>query len=183
LDDIKNIFSEIEVIYGLNQFLLKELEGKMEKWHPNAMVGGIFIRMTKVLNWYTQYVNNYNNAFSTLTRLKTTNPEFSQFLSKTENLPQCKFTDLASFLIMPVQRIPRYNLLLADLTKNTWEDHPDYADLTSATKLMVEIATHVNKKKKEADNIKQVMAIQQNLVGNKSIALPHRRLKKRRPNF
>jgi hypothetical protein len=42
-------------------------------------------------------------------------------------LPRVADKYLADFLIMPVQRIPRYSLLLKELVKVTSADHPDYA--------------------------------------------------------
>ena len=47
----------------------------------------------------------------------------SQRTQKQEILPHPK---LESYLIMPIQRIPRYNLLLEDLVMHTWPEHPDY---------------------------------------------------------
>jgi hypothetical protein len=35
-------------------------------------------------------------------------------------------------LIVPVQRIPRYVLLLEDMVKNTWENHKDLPNLQLA---------------------------------------------------
>jgi hypothetical protein len=55
-----------------------------------------------------------------------------------------KVGTLGSFLIMPVQRIPRYALLLRDLLKNTWEDHPDYENIQKALKLIESIGMDVN---------------------------------------
>ena len=43
-------------------------------------------------------------------------------------------------IIQIVQRIPRYNLLLADLLKNTDEDHPDYRNLTKSIEEMRNVA-------------------------------------------
>jgi hypothetical protein len=37
--------------------------------------------------------------------------------------------DIFAYLIMPVQRIPRYQLLLRDLLKHTEKDHNDYESL------------------------------------------------------
>lgn len=33
---------------------------------------------------------------------------------------------LESFLIMPIQRLPKYELIFKDLLKKTDSDHPDY---------------------------------------------------------
>lgn len=37
--------------------------------------------------------------------------------------------DIFAYLIMPVQRIPRYQLLLRDLLKHTEKDHNDFESL------------------------------------------------------
>ena len=37
---------------------------------------------------------------------------------------------LLSYLILPVQRIPRYNMLLRDLVKETVDSHPDAVPLS-----------------------------------------------------
>ena len=37
--------------------------------------------------------------------------------------PECANLDLMGYLITPVQRLPRYKLLLEDLLRNTPEDH------------------------------------------------------------
>ncbi|KAJ3315357.1 hypothetical protein HDV04_003750 [Boothiomyces sp. JEL0838] len=39
---------------------------------------------------------------------------------------------LQAFLVLPVQRIPRYKLLLEDLFKHTPEDHPDHENIKKA---------------------------------------------------
>jgi hypothetical protein len=51
---------------------------------------------------------------------------------------------LDSLLIAPVQRIPRYILLLRDLIKSTAVDHPDYKNLCASLALMQEVADHSN---------------------------------------
>lgn len=47
-------------------------------------------------------------------------------------------------MILPVQRIPRYTLLLQELVKKTWEDHPDHGDLIQAQQKMKSIAEYIN---------------------------------------
>ena len=66
------------------------------------------------------------------------------FLAQTQQAqPECHRLDLRSLLIMPVQRIPRYNLLLGELLKETPNTHPDHADLTTAVAAMKQVAEHV----------------------------------------
>ena len=49
------------------------------------------------------------------------------------------------YLITPVQRIPRYNLLLRDLIKQTKTDHPDYNSIQEALKHIGTVADDINK--------------------------------------
>ena len=49
-----------------------------------------------------------------------------------------------SYLIMPVQRIPRYKMLLSELLKVTGSKHHDYHDLLRALKMVEKIAEKVN---------------------------------------
>ena len=45
---------------------------------------------------------------------------------------RCHGLDLTSFLIMPVQRVPRYRMLIEEIVKQTPPDHPDMQSLATA---------------------------------------------------
>ena len=53
---------------------------------------------------YTQYLNHFDSAVATINDLRT-NRAFYEFLAKKQSTLG---NDLMSFLIMPVQRLPRY---------------------------------------------------------------------------
>lgn len=80
------------------------------------------------LKVYTAYVQNFNTSMAVIERVQK-KKEVAAYFQKCKEHPEGKSLDLASFLIMPVQRIPRYNLLLTDMMRHTWEDHPDYNNL------------------------------------------------------
>lgn len=67
----------------------------------------------------------------------------SPFGKKLRFSPTCGGKGIKDFLIMPVQRIPRYSMLLQDMVKNTWPDHADYASLSAALKTILELASYV----------------------------------------
>eukprot|EP01089_Gocevia_fonbrunei_P019349 TRINITY_DN6831_c0_g2_i1.p1 TRINITY_DN6831_c0_g2~~TRINITY_DN6831_c0_g2_i1.p1 ORF type:complete len:189 (+),score=30.88 TRINITY_DN6831_c0_g2_i1:37-603(+) len=82
---------------------------------------------------------------------------------------------LLALLIQPVQRIPRYQLLLADLHKNTPENHPDYVNLGRAVVEITRITTSVNEQMDKHENFLKLTKIQKSFVGNiKTIVTPHR---------
>lgn len=82
--------------------------------------------------------------------------------------------DIPTFLIMPIQRIPRYNLLLLDIKKHTWEEHGDYQNLVKACEGMEEVAQYLNSKKKESDNIGNMMKYGKMIVDGPTIIEPGR---------
>jgi hypothetical protein len=49
---------------------------------------------------------------------------------------------------MPIQRPPRYELLLNELLRNTDERHRDYMNIKNAGELVVEINLEVDEKKR-----------------------------------
>lgn len=54
-------------------------------------------------------------------------------------------------MITPVQRIPRYQLLLRELEKNTDKDHPEWEDIQEANKEIISVATHINERRRDQE--------------------------------
>lgn len=75
-------------------------------------VGETFKRFTPFLKVYTTYINGYSDAAKTLKEARKRNPQFEKWLKEQKKRPECKNLDLASFVVMPVQRIPRYRINL-----------------------------------------------------------------------
>lgn len=176
--EIRQIFSTVEIILATNKDLLEAplVKRVEQQWHPNQMIGDIFVRMAGILKIYTEYIQNFNEALSQIQECKKS-IVFLEFCNQA--FPKFSFSvvDLPSLLITPIQRIPRYQLLLKDLLKHTWPDHPDYGNLTKALGLITDTANYVNQKKMEAENIQKCMAIQATLSGKnlESLIDPHRR--------
>jgi hypothetical protein len=72
---------------------------------------------------------------------------------------------LDAILVVPVQRIPRYVLLLQDMLKSTPDWHPDKQQVDSALKIMKELADYINLHKKESDKLLELEAIKVKLDG------------------
>ncbi len=68
-----------------------------------------------------------------------------------------------SYLIMPVQRIPRYVLLLQDLLNNTVKEHPDYENIVGALGRVKDFANYINVSKRQTENLEKLRAIQDKL--------------------
>ena len=67
--------------------------------------------------------------------------------------------ELTAYLIMPIQRIPRYRLLLQDLLKHTPEDHPDKKNISLAADQIMAVAAHINEAIRHTENSRLLVDI------------------------
>eukprot|EP01105_Mastigella_eilhardi_P018685 TRINITY_DN4343_c0_g1_i2.p1 TRINITY_DN4343_c0_g1~~TRINITY_DN4343_c0_g1_i2.p1 ORF type:complete len:509 (+),score=121.74 TRINITY_DN4343_c0_g1_i2:848-2374(+) len=174
MDQLKVIFSEIEVIRLYNKNLLAQLQPRVLAWTPCQRMGDIFVKISPLLKVYTQYVNNFNDALAQLRALEKSSAWCSTI--KQIEVEKGGHQRLDSFLIMPVQRIPRYCMLLSSMVKKTHQDHPDYKDLCMALATMEDVGKYVNEKKREAENTYKILELQ-GLFQKKyqRLAAPHRK--------
>lgn len=116
-NDITTVFSNIESICALNCTLYGELKGLYDEGVDVLFegIGPLFERMIPFFMVYTVYCNAYDKAASKLTDLLQSRPALQRHLE----VEQCceSGMSLQSFLIMPIQRLPRYVLLLSEMVK------------------------------------------------------------------
>jgi len=78
---------------------------------------------------------------------------------------------LGDLLIIPIQRIPRYVLLLEQILKKTRKSHPDYNDLEAATQMLKDTAAEINKKKGESMKFQEIIDLQPKITNYPSAKL------------
>jgi len=157
-DKIKTIFSDVGIIHMINRDFLRELNLLFEDMsdlenNMEAKLGDLFLRRAATFKLYSNYVNNYDLAEMTMHECLRKYKPFAQFLEEVsdrlleEGLRQ---TDLASHLILPIQRLPRYSLLLADLIKHSDADPSSsgYAFIQNALLEINRITNVVNENKR-----------------------------------
>eukprot|EP01097_Dermamoeba_algensis_P003158 TRINITY_DN2265_c1_g1_i1.p1 TRINITY_DN2265_c1_g1~~TRINITY_DN2265_c1_g1_i1.p1 ORF type:complete len:1281 (-),score=302.08 TRINITY_DN2265_c1_g1_i1:129-3809(-) len=150
------IFSNLESILICNQQLLVNLEAS-----PHD-VGSVFLDMAPwVLSPYMTYINNFSLSLRTRIDLQQ-DDEWLKFLMDVEK----KAGDmLDSFLIQPVQRAPRYEMLLKDLLKKLPPRTPSMnrMTITQAYEKVKELTTTINETKRASDNLDKIIQIQLSL--------------------
>eukprot|EP01119_Soliformovum_irregulare_P019332 TRINITY_DN6092_c0_g1_i2.p1 TRINITY_DN6092_c0_g1~~TRINITY_DN6092_c0_g1_i2.p1 ORF type:complete len:594 (+),score=153.67 TRINITY_DN6092_c0_g1_i2:36-1817(+) len=170
--DVFGIFSNVEAVLKCNQVLLKALEEEMQ--NREKCLGKIFLQMAPFFKIYTQYVNNYDHSVQTLNRC-IRSAGFKSVVQKCQTSVRGRVegmdVSLVSLLLLPIQRIPRYVLLLEDLKKNTLQDHPDQKDVTLALSAVREIASYINETHRRSQNLNRVIHVQNRLVGHLVFAL------------
>ncbi|KYQ91676.1 pleckstrin (PH) domain-containing protein [Tieghemostelium lacteum] len=162
-EDVKFIFNGIDSILAINKSLLEGMIKVTENWTPYSCLGKHFSIMINFLRAYTDYVKNFDFVLQRIAQCSKDN-KFSLFIAQAEEKCQPR-ARLESMLITPVQRIPRYVLLLQDLLKHTEESHPDFKDISESLEKMKNVAMQINDTKRQSDNSLKVVEVQNKLVG------------------
>ena len=154
--DLDIIFLNITVIIKVNEAFLGELLEEEKKW-PNVNYAPILKKAaTKFKGCYTRYVNNFDKAAGTLLTIGTSDKPADKdklrYLVGSARHPDAKGRDLRSFLIQPVQRVPRYRMLLDELLNHTDEDHAERADIQEALETVITLAKSFNEDKRAAED-------------------------------
>ncbi|KAI1287567.1 Pleckstrin homology domain-containing family G member 1 [Halotydeus destructor] len=139
IQQVLNVFSNIEDVYQFNSSLLSQLE----KCQQNPVdIAHVFVNNSAGFNVYTQYCTNYSRAVSLLTDLMKKKEMAEMFRERMvtlkHNLP------LSSYLLKPVQRILKYHLLLQSLLHQMDSDTKGYEEVKKSLNAMVDIACHIN---------------------------------------
>jgi hypothetical protein len=138
-----------------------------------SMIGPLFIERAPFLKLYTSYVSQYEQAYRTLSDCFAKNPDFKRVVDEGIKLPESNGLALMDLMIMPIQRIPRYLLLLQAVFSHTPSSHPDYDNLKKAMDKVQDVASYVNKKIEETSNRHKVIEIADEL-NIPTIIEPHR---------
>lgn len=161
-DKVSTIFSNITDILQMNTLVLGDLEERTRCWGPTQCIGDVLLKLSPFFRIYTAYVSNFDRASATLEECEK-QPAFAAFLRQRLESEECKGQTLRSFLILPVQRVPRYRLLVEDLVKNTPESHPDHKQLVECLDKISEVAADINEAIRKHENRLKVLAIQQRI--------------------
>eukprot|EP00808_Paulinella_micropora_P031661 g35776.t1 len=85
-----------------------------------------------------------------------------------------RMQELPSLFIGPIQRIPRYQLLLQELLKRTPEDHPDHKMLTDSLDKVKEVAKHINETVRAGQSRQQILQLEEQFVKPPDFVAPSR---------
>ncbi|XP_072170852.1 rho guanine nucleotide exchange factor 17-like [Diadema setosum] len=183
---VEMMFYKIPEILHNHQVFLEQLEDRMKHWHSEQKIGDIInssFAQQPILDTYSEFTNNFNKAKDLISKAAT-KPAFSKFLEERakENKEKLNLNDL---IIQPIQRIPRYELLLKELIENTPDDHPDQELLQNARSTVNTLAKAINASKNEADNAiidRQIIQELAGLIdGMDDLIVPHRRFIRQYP--
>ncbi|OQR66383.1 fyve, partial [Tropilaelaps mercedesae] len=126
---ITQMFSNLKSLYKLhNDFVLPKLEERLQNWEQKPGIGDLMRELAPFLKMYTEYVKNYDTAMHLIATWYQKQPRFAAIMDYVHSLPECGKLQVSHHMLTPVQRIPRYELLLKEYLKKLPEDSPDRDD-------------------------------------------------------
>lgn len=171
-DIYMTLFGHVETLYNVNGALLDELKRNPEN------IAASFLKLAPFFKLYSVYAYDYKHAIAVLQHLQKTNPVLSSYIANQESRPEVS-TKLMSLLIAPIQRIPRYRLLLKQVISHTSTSHPEYSVLLASLREVERAADHINSLVQDHENMQRMLELQNCLYGGKPrIVMPGRRLLK-----
>ncbi|KAL9643400.1 hypothetical protein ABK040_010016 [Willaertia magna] len=173
------IFKNLNIIISINVALLKELEDSI-KDSTSSSIPVIFNQRAPAFKLYIGYINSYSVALQAVKEAMDKYPSFEKWeRQQTFQLAEEGFraANLKNLIIQPIQRLPRYLLLLKELLKYTQEGHPDFSYLQEAVNSFSSLVEYCNEKKHESDNDDKMVKLQAKLK-IKDLIQPHRKLLK-----
>ena len=151
---LKLMAANIEFLLKGHTALLDDLEGRISRWSSTTPIGDLFTSSLPLFTSYSQYCAATELALSVLNATEKASSQFFAF-----DLQSCRYhggSNFRSLVILPVQRLPRYRLLLADLVKATPKQHPDGNNLSSALSAISKVANNINSSLASIGDIKSL---------------------------
>jgi len=143
-------------------------------------IPSVFLKFSEFFRLYIPYLNGYEKSLNTFNELRK-HKKFAEWLAgevrvafKAHALAtNSSQLDLLSYMIQPVQRVPRYVLLLKELKRQTSPYHPEFGALNDALQAVQRVASVINEGQRAVENMSKLMAVQQRIIGEfETLILP-----------
>ncbi len=145
LDDEEafELFANTEELYRLNRDMYKEIRSVLGTWGGESCISSVFEAFESAPELYRVYSSNQTNALA-----------FAEQLRFELRIADNDWRLLESFLIQPIQRIPRYQMLLREVAHNTRQGHAEHESIAKAQTLLTRVGREMEKGMEEAANAK-----------------------------
>ncbi|KAK0417088.1 hypothetical protein QR680_012828 [Steinernema hermaphroditum] len=153
---VDRIFYRIPEILAHHQVLLAALSSRIECWQSDTPIGDVLLaHFTKrsMIETYEAFVDNFKYAKQAIVEARQ-KPAFEKYYMRCRRDHRNKL-DLDSLLILPIQRVPRYELILKQIVKHTPVEHRDYEKLLRVQKEVHDLALSINRQREENEQMEQ----------------------------
>jgi len=161
----KDLFLNLDKIYEFNRKVLEAFKNRMKDYdNRTTCIGDIFKQFKDMSQLYQLFVSTFDRSNLVLNKLLE-NADFAKWQEEVAMKPELHRMRISTLLIMPVQRVPRYMLLIRELISKTPESHPDYALLKDALDFVSKVGSEINEAKRHVESQEKVRELQEHLKG------------------
>lgn len=153
---VDKIFYRIPEILAHHQVLLTTLSQRIEQWHKEAILGDVLLAhfsKQSMIETYIAFVDNFKFAKAAITQARQKHA-FEKYYSRCSRDHPNKL-DLDALLISPIQRVPRYELIVKQMLKHTPVEHEDRERLQRAQRHIHCLAVAINQHKDGSEQMEQ----------------------------
>ncbi|XP_034846542.1 FYVE, RhoGEF and PH domain-containing protein 2 isoform X1 [Mirounga leonina] len=163
-DVVRLIFSNISSIYQFHaQFFLPELQRRLDDWTATPRIGDVIQKLAPFLKMYSEYVKNFERAVELLATWTDKSAPFQEVITRIQSSEASGSLTLQHHMLEPVQRIPRYELLLKEYVQKLPAQAPDRADAQKALDMIFSAAQHSNAAITEMERLQDLWDVYQRL--------------------
>ncbi|XP_074050860.1 FYVE, RhoGEF and PH domain-containing protein 4 isoform X4 [Macrotis lagotis] len=174
---VNKIFSNISSINAFHsKFLLPELEKRMQEWETTPRIGDILQKLAPFLKMYGEYVKGFDNAMELVKTMTDRIPQFKSVIEEIQKQKICGNLTLQHHMLEPVQRIPRYELLLKDYLRKLPPNSLDWNDAKKSLEIISTAASHSNSAIRKMENLKKLLEVYEMLGEEEDIVNPSNEL-------
>ncbi|XP_053458464.1 FYVE, RhoGEF and PH domain-containing protein 2 isoform X2 [Nycticebus coucang] len=179
---VRIIFSNISSIYQFHaQFFLPELQRRLDDWTVTPRIGDVIQKLAPFLKMYSEYVKNFERAAELLATWTEKSPLFQEVITRIQSSEASGSLTLQHHMLEPVQRIPRYELLLKEYVQKLPAQAPDQADAQKALDMIFSAAQHSNAAITEMERLQDLWEVYQRLGLDDDIVDPSNTLLREGP--
>jgi hypothetical protein len=144
--DIRSIFRNLDDVEKVSRGLLDDLQELADERKLVEELPRVITHWTVRFTAFKIYMESYDKAVDRLVQLESSKPAFAKFIKCTNSLLD---TSLPALLILPLQRLPRYALLLAKMLPKLTGDSKDWCE--KAIKAVEEVTSDIQTSLVEKD--------------------------------
>lgn len=143
-EEFRSLFGGIKTMQKISEEFHRSLAVRLENWSEQQFLGDVVVKMIPLMGVYKTYKEQMNARPELLSRVQARSARFDSWCKVMLEHPTAEGLTLDTFLIMPVQRLPRVLLLIENLLNATEPSHSDYRNLVDAANDLQALMQAVN---------------------------------------
>ncbi|MBN3303391.1 FGD2 protein, partial [Amia calva] len=153
----------------------------MDEWGTNPRIGDVLQKVALFLKMYGEYVKCFDKAMDLINTWMEKSPRFDEIVKDIQKREICGNLTLQHHMLEPVQRIPRYEMLLKDYLKKLPEGSPDRADSEKSLEIIFEAAKHSNVAIADMERLEKLWEVYEMLSMDEEMVDPSNKLLREGP--